>query len=288
MTNEIAEIHPLVVRGYGLVEAPFGTTVDRFGTFTRASASEMRVVARTTDVDAALHHLSRLTVPATRLVIVDQGSWTAILTNHRSGSDFNDHQFWAARSLGVRTIRVVDSAARWWKRGAVRERLAYEARIFELHGPDASNVRSIVCADDGGRWVFETSGDALPIEASFGYDAPRIKDRFTRENLRDLLESLGPGALTADRLVAAPRFALLEDHITDPTYRSRVEAAACSRDEADDPAFGYFQRGMGYVDHMATHAPSIISDFERAVAIDPAYEPRVRDYLSAARRMTAG
>ena len=282
------EIHPLVLHGYGLVEAPFATTVERFGTVARADQSQMVVIGTTTSVSTALDHLARLTIPATRLVVVDLGPWTTILTNHRTGSDFNEYQALAARTLGVRTIRVVDSDVRWWRRGDVRERLAYEARIVESYRPDDSIERSIACADDGGRWVFETSGDPLPIEASFRYDAPRTKDRFTRENLHDLLESTGAGAFTAERLLAAPRFALLEDRITNSAQRARVEAAACSRDEADDPAFAYFRRGMGYVSEIETHATSVIADFERAIAIDPAYEPRVRDYLREAHRIARG
>jgi len=282
------EIHPLVLHGYGLVEAPFAATVERFGTSASADQSQMRVVGTTTNFVTALDYLARLTVPATRLVVVDRGPWTAILTDHRTGSDFNDHQSQASRSLGVRTVRVVDSVARWWRGGDRRERLGYEARIVELQGPDGSAVRSIACTDDGGRWTFTTSGAPLPIEATFRYDAPRTRDRFTRENLHDLLESTGGGALTSERLLAAPRFALLEDRITNALYRAKVEAAACSRDEADDPAFAYFRRGLGYVSEMETDATSVIADFERAISIDPSYEPRVRDYLRDAHRITGG
>ena len=280
-----AAIHPLVLHGYGLVHAPFETVAQRFGTQALADQSRVRVVATTTDATAALDHLARLTVPATRLVVLDRGPWTAILTNHRGGSDFADHQFWAARSLGVETIRVVDSDARWWRSGRLRERLAYEARIVELHDPDNVTVRAVTCADDGGRWVFETSGVPLPVEASFDYDAPRKKDRFTRDNLRELLDAVGPGPLTAEEILATSRFALLEERIANDAWRKRIEAAACSYAEVDDPAFGYFQRGMSYVAHMQTHASSVIADFERAVAINPAYEPRVRDDLREARRI---
>jgi hypothetical protein len=275
-------IHPLVLHGYGLVEASFEQTVDRFGTFDRADQSQMSVAGITASPADALDHLSRLTVPATRLVVVDRGDWTSILTNHQGGSDFSDHQYWAARALGVRTIRVVDAAARWWKRDNLRERLAYEARIFELHGPDDSIIRSVACADDGGQWVFETFGDPLPIEASFDYDAPRVKDRFTRQNLRDLVESVGASPLTEEAFLESPRFGLLADRIVDAAWRERVEAAACSHEEADDPAFGYFRRGLTWVPHMATHASSVIAEFERAIKLDPAYEPRVRDYLRTA------
>jgi hypothetical protein len=58
---------------------------------------------------------------------------------------------------------------------------------------------------------------------------------------------------------------------------------ACSLEEADDPARGYYATGMKYVPYMATNAASVIHCFERAVAINPTYEPKVRDYLREAR-----
>jgi hypothetical protein len=283
-----SEIHPLVLHGYGLVEASFDTTVARFGTHARADQSRMSVARTTTDVTVAIDHLSRLTVPETRLILVDLGSWTAVLTNARHGSDFNNHQYWAARTLAVTTIRVVDAQARWWRQGSQRERLGYEARIVEMRKPDGGLRRSITCADDGGRWVFETGGDPLPIEATFEYAAVRKKDRFTRENLRDLLVSVGPGPLTADGLLASPRFALLNDRIADDDWRLRVEAAATTYANVDNPAHGYFERGMRYVPHMRTHAASVIADLERALAIDPSYEPWVREHLREAYRVTRG
>jgi hypothetical protein len=278
-------VHPLVLSGCGLVEAPFDRVVEHFGSHRRADQSETRVLEVTPSAAKALDYLDRRTVPATRLVVVEHGTWTVVLTNHTNGSDFADYQYWAATTTVARTIRVVDTDARWWQRGPRRERLAYEARIFELHGPDDSLIRSIACADDGGRWVFETSGDPLPVEATFNYDAPRKKDRLTRDNLHDLLRSVGAAPLIEDALVVAPRFALLAERISDPAWRERVEAAACSLDEADDPAFGYFRRGLKWVPHMPTHAESVIADFERAIEIDPAYEPRVREHLREAHRI---
>jgi hypothetical protein len=81
-------VHPLILSGYGLVEAPFNRTVERFGSQARADQSQIRVVTVTADVSEALDHLSIRTVPATRLVAIDCGSRTAILTNHRNGSSF--------------------------------------------------------------------------------------------------------------------------------------------------------------------------------------------------------
>lgn len=278
-------VHPRVLSGYGLIEAPFDRVVERLGSYRRADQTETRVVDVVPRAAQALTYLDRRTVPATRLVVVEHGEWTAVLSNHSNASDFDDHQPWADKALGVRTIRVVDSAARWWQRGQRRERLSYEARIFELHAPDHSLIRSITCANDGGRWVFEASGEGLPAEAAFNYDAARKKDRFTRPNLHALLRSAGAEPLVPAGLLAAPRFALLDEYILDPLLRERVEATACSLEEVDDPAFGYFRRGMTWVPHMRSHAASVISDFERAVEINPAYEPRVRGYLRQAHRI---
>jgi hypothetical protein len=280
-------IHPLVLSGYGLVEAPFEDTTDRFG-HARSPAFQLRVERITSRVDEALEHLSLRTHPAMRLVTVDHGPWTGILTNDRSGSDFSNHQHVAAASVQVRTIRVVDSVARWWRRGNLRERLDYEARIFELHAADDSLIRSIGCADDGGRWVFETFGEPLPIEASFAYGAARKKDRFTKENLRDVLISIGTEPMTSEAFLGASHFALLAERSANAASRKQAEASVCSLEQADDPAFGYFQRGMSWVPHMATHATSVIADFERTIRINPEYEPRVRDYLREAHRIMRG
>ena len=282
--NDLA-VHPRLISGYGLVEAPFERVLAQFGAHRRAEHSVTRLLETTAEASKALHHLGVRTVPATRLVVLEHGSWTAILTNHRAGSDFSDHQLWAANVLSVRTVRVVDSDARWWRRGPRRERLGYEARIFELHGPDDATIRSIACADDGDRWVFETFGEPLAIEATFDYDAPRKKDRFTRGNLRALLAAIGAEPLTGGSLLGALRFGLLSEELMDPAWRERVRDQACSLEEADDPAFGYYRRGLTWVPHMRTHATSVIADFERAVEIDPTYEPRVRAFLQEAHRI---
>jgi hypothetical protein len=284
MANNKADgtgIHPSILSGYGLIEAPFDPVLERFGTHSRADQALMRIHSVVDSRSDVLDYLSTRSVPATRLVVVDLGSWSAVLTNDRNGSDFDNHQYSAGTSTGARTVRVVDTEARWFVRDRLRERLDYEARIVEIQTPDGSTVRSIACADDGGRWVFETFGQPLPIEATFNYEAPRKKDRFTRENLRDLLTALGPGPLTEQEFLSAPRFALLAED-QNPAWRDRV--VTCSLEEADDPGYLYYRAGMAFVDHMSTSAASVVASFEKAIQFNPAYEPKVRAYLDEARR----
>lgn len=281
-------IHPSIASGYGLVEAPFPHVVRTFGRHQRADQSTTRVLTDKATLSEALAHLSVRTWPATRLALLDLGDWTGVLTNHRGGSDFNDHQHWAGSTTGARTIRVVDSEARWWRQGKLRERLAWEARIFDLRSPDGSTIRSIACVHDGGRWTFDVSGEVLGVEAAAPYEADRPRDRFTRQHLRDLLTAVGPGPLTEERLVAQPRFALLAELLSDRKWRADVEARAVTLEQQDDPAFRYYTTGMDWLPHIRTQAPSVIRAFERAVALNPDYEPRVRNHLDQARRIAEG
>jgi len=66
---------------------------------------------------------------------------------------------------------------------------------LELYGPDNTEwlncVRSIAAANDGGNWVFETFGKALPFEQTERYLAARNQDRFTPEMLESYCKAMG-------------------------------------------------------------------------------------------------
>lgn len=70
----------------------------------------------------------------------------------------------------------------------------YPGRILVVHGPDGEpplNVeRSIAAANDGGRWVFETSGTPYDFENLAAYQERLKKRRFTSEMLHDYLRHL--------------------------------------------------------------------------------------------------
>ena len=73
-------------------------------------------------------------------------------------------------------------------------------------------------------------------------------------------------------------------------YRESVggPVRSCTIEEADDPAYKYYLRGIGFAEHMRTHAESVILDLEKCVAINPAYRHRVEQVLAEARRTVAG
>ena len=121
----------------------------------------------------------------TRLLCVPVGHWTALLSNGPLGTDVGVLPSHAARALGCRALRVVN----------VDDTAMYPARLLEVYGPDGTpplaDERSIVAANDGGRWVFETSGEAYPFEDQSAYTRRRKASRFTSDMVFDYLRGLG-------------------------------------------------------------------------------------------------
>lgn len=142
-----------------------------------------------------------------RYLCVPVGQWTALLSNGPLGTDVGVLPSYAARELGCRAMRVVN----------VDDTASYPARGLEVYSPEGrpplSIERSIVAANDGGSWVFETSGNAYPFEDESAYAKRAKASRFTTDMVYDYLRALGVpvdadpdwrSALTVER---APRAA---------------------------------------------------------------------------------
>lgn len=72
----------------------------------------------------------------------------------------------------------------------------------EQNGASAHGyLRSIAAANDGGRWVFETSGDPFPFEELGRYKARRKRDRFPPQLLWQYLQEMGVPRLSDDDLL---------------------------------------------------------------------------------------
>lgn len=121
-----------------------------------------------------------------RYAAVPIGAWSLILSNGPRGTDVGLIPSQLARELGRRGIRAVC---------VEDDDPGYAARILEIYGPDGNgplkSIRSIVAADDGGRWVFETAGEPLAFEALDAYDRRRKSDRFPSSLLYDYLRQAG-------------------------------------------------------------------------------------------------
>ena len=276
-----------LVEGYGLVEASLSECSSRIDGWRLGPASTLTVIAATNDVAQAIDFVSRLTFPATRHVLLPLQNCTAMVNNSRNGSDVADHITHLAQRFEARAARVLDGPGHIWTNDGVTEVLEYEAHLLQLHAASGALLRTVACMNDGGRWTFHTDGTPHPIEQAFDYSARRKKDRFTSECLRRLLGAFGLPCLDVAHLLAAPQYLLIREDYTSPEWADRIEARGCTFEQANDSAHGYYQRGLGWVEQMETHAESVIADFERAMRLNPSYEPLVTPHLMRAREVLA-
>ena len=133
----------------------------------------------------ALKALSPMRV-RNRIACIGLDGWTLLMSNGPGGTDVGLLPSLAARKLGCRGIRAV--------RGDDGEP-GYPARILEVYGPRGAPPlaleRTIAAANDGGRWVFETSGTAFAFEDQAAYSRKAKSSRFTGEMLHGYLLALG-------------------------------------------------------------------------------------------------
>jgi len=123
--------------------------------------------------------------PVSRYLCVPVGGWTALLSDGPLGTDVGVLPSYAARELACRAMRVV----------SVGDTATYPARVLEVYGPEGvpplALERSIVAANDGGRWVFETTGFAYSFEDRSAYTRRSKASRFTTQMVYDYLRALG-------------------------------------------------------------------------------------------------
>ena len=143
-------------------------------------------------LEQALSALLPLTSPETQrhLFIPTRSAWTAYVENGWTGTDAASPMRYMARRLSCRGLRVVavphtlrEEQGPLWRRDAGGVRPAADGRL--------NYVRALVCANDGGRWVFDQSGEPFPFEKLEQYQARRVRDRFTFDMLKDYLRHLG-------------------------------------------------------------------------------------------------
>jgi hypothetical protein len=156
----------------------------------RGIAVEARLVSGS--LEQALSTLLPMTSPETRreLFIPTRSPWTAYVENGWGGTDAGSVMRYMARTLGCRGLRVVAVPH------TLREdKGRYGAVMLEVYGPHQTAflnyVRALGASNDGGRWVFDQSGEPFPFEKVEQYQARRVRDRFTFDMLKEYLHHLG-------------------------------------------------------------------------------------------------
>ncbi|SRR5258706_552765 len=276
------------LEGYGLANASLALCVNALtcvpaenGNRLPGGCDNYTVIRFETNAEQALDFLNPFMPPVVGHVLVELTSeWTLCLNNSLPNLSFAHDGPSLAQRTGSRVFRVVDSPSRIWRNGKLKRVICWEARIFTEYAPDGRVEKTILAMNDGGKWKwFVTPGLRYPIEEKFDYEATKIKARFTSDNLRALLESLAAPVPTAELLMAAGKFALLQS----PGEPDRM----VTREELDDPAYGYYHRGLSLLPHIRTHAESVIHDLETAVEINPQYESKAREHIEAAKQVLA-
>jgi hypothetical protein len=123
------------------------------------------------------------------LFMPTRSSWTAYLDNGWRGTDAASAMGYMAEAIGCRGLRVVAVPHTLRK-----DKGRYGAMMLEVYGPHKTDwlnyLRTICAANDGGRWVFEQSGQPFPFEKLERYQERRVRDRFTFDMLKDYLHHL--------------------------------------------------------------------------------------------------
>ncbi|MBN1206421.1 MAG: hypothetical protein JXB05_16035 [Myxococcaceae bacterium] len=126
------------------------------------------------------------------LFIPTRSAWTAYVNSVWTGTDAASPMSYMARWLSIRCLRVVAVPHTLRKNQGVR----YGAVMLDVYGPKQPGklnnyVRALGASNDGGRWVFDQSGEPFAFEQVERYQARRVRDRFTFEMLKDYLRHLG-------------------------------------------------------------------------------------------------
>jgi len=126
-----------------------------------------------------------------RLFIPTRSAWTAYVCNQWTGTDAASPMSVMAGRLSIRGLRVV--AVPHTLRG---DRGRYGAVMLDVFGPKQPGklnnyVRALGASNDGGRWVFDESGEPFAFEQVEKHQERRVRDRFTFDMLKDYLRHLG-------------------------------------------------------------------------------------------------
>ncbi|HEY4633175.1 MAG TPA: hypothetical protein VIH00_04580, partial [Candidatus Limnocylindrales bacterium] len=124
--------------------------------------------------------------PLSRYAILGLDGWAVLMNDGPNGTDVGVLPSWAARGLGIRAIRAVCVGD---------DGPGYPARILEVYGPGGQPPlaieRSVASVNDGGRWIFEATGEPFDFENTDRHRASLAAERLTCAMIHEYLRALG-------------------------------------------------------------------------------------------------
>lgn len=139
-------------------------------------------------VEDAFAALQPLSLGKSRFLFVPTKSkWVACFDNYHAGPDVTGEVSVMCDRLSITGVIATLAEGPWYM---------YPACILALKGPRTEErpsgyIRTITAANDGGEWVFETSGDPQPFENPEYYQRRKLQDRFNADILEEYLRKLG-------------------------------------------------------------------------------------------------
>jgi len=176
MSNIIESWHP-VTKDFGVIEAPLAVVVEALLDWHASIGIRYRRREINGGIGAAFESLLPLCNAMQRKLLTSTASqWTAFFQNGIAGSDPTPAMSFLAKKLHVTAMRICSTPPR----------AMWPATIWEVYAPGYEPLgyrRSVCVSSDGGKWVFDQSGEPFGFEEVEAYDRKRKRDRFTRELL---------------------------------------------------------------------------------------------------------
>ena len=182
----------------GFLELEAQQAAQAFATWQRGLVASEAFTFEVRPVSGTLEQVLSSLLPLTSgerqrryLFIPTRSGWTAYVNSVWTGTDASSPISYMARRLSIRGLRVV--AVPHTLRG---NQGRYGAVMLDVFGPEQPGkihnyVRALGASNDGGRWVFDQSGEPFAFEQLEKYQERRVRDRFTFEMLKDYLGHLG-------------------------------------------------------------------------------------------------
>jgi hypothetical protein len=145
----------------------------------REFGKRLKVETISANLDAALEGLFPIIPSATRhLFFPCRNGWTILYENGFQGTD-NTPVCMLAKLMPATTMYVVENSN--------LPSFHYPATIWHVYDGDQWPKRSITAMDDGGRWIFQQTGEPFAFEGLAKYQARRIRDRVAPSLLKQYL-----------------------------------------------------------------------------------------------------
>jgi hypothetical protein len=187
MSNILEKWYP-VTSDFGLIEASLDRVSEACQNWWRGIGKDVGVQCCKGTLDEQFQKLAPLSIAKHRTLLLPTASmWTAFFRNGIQGSDPASALPYLGAELAVRCMRICVTTTQ----------SRYPAVIWEVHDPATASDRpglcrrSIAAANDGGRWVFEQSGDPFEFEKTERYSSGKKSARFDRELLLEYVSHFG-------------------------------------------------------------------------------------------------